>query len=92
MQRDERFTPKFDPGGWDQLAVAIIEKACDDYRISIKTNDETVAKEIERFFRSKYFSNISRLNGEWMIVELKNKYMAEKKYKQRRRYVKKVKE
>lgn len=90
MPKDERFTPKFDPGGWDQLAAAIIEKACDDYRIAIIVNDEHTAAGIERFFRSNYFSNISRINGEWMIVELRNKYTEEKKGKKKRRYVKKV--
>ena len=94
MERDDRFTPKFDPGGWDLLAAAIIEKACDDYRIAIIVNDEHTAASIERFFRSKYFSNISRLNAEWMLVEMRNKYIAEREakedHKRKRRYVQKV--
>ena len=94
MPRDERYTPKFDPGGWDLLAAAIIEKACDDYRIAILVREEHTAVEIERFFRSRYFSNISRLDGEWMLVEMRNKYMAERevkeKHKRKRRYVQRM--
>ena len=55
MERDGRFTPKFDPCGWDLLAAAIIEKACDDYRMAIIVRNEHMAISIERFFRSNYF-------------------------------------
>ena len=78
--RPDRITPTSQQGvGYELLAVAIIEKACDDYKIAILVQDKEQAKSIERFFRSKYFTNISRIDSNWLIVNLKKKYEAERK-------------
>ena len=77
--RPDRITPTSHSGvGYEMLAAAIIEKACDDYKIAILVQDERQARSIERFFRSKYFTNISRINPQWLIVNLKEKYEKER--------------
>ena len=45
----------------------------------VLVQDERQARSIERFFRSKYFTNISRINPQWLIVHLKEKYESERK-------------
>lgn len=78
--RPDRITPTSLQGvGYELLATAIIEKACDDYKIAVLVQDERQARSIERFFRSKYFTNISRINPQWLIVHLKEKYESERK-------------
>ena len=78
--RPDRITPTSQQGvGYELLAAAIIEKACDDYKIAILVQDNEQAKSIERFFRSKYFTNISQIDSNWLIVNLKKKYEAERK-------------
>ena len=81
MKKDTRFIDKQELGGWDELAAAVIEKACEDYRICVLVGDANGARKIEKFFRSKYFSNISNIDAEWLITNLREKYEKEKKEK-----------
>ena len=68
-----------DGHGWEQLAAAIIETACDDYRIAIVVEDRATMKRLEKFFRSKYFNIISYINPDWLIVKLKERADKDKK-------------
>ena len=67
--------------GWELLAAAIIEKACDDYKTAIFVNDYRRQREIEHFLRSKYFNTISTLNPSKLIPKLREKFEEEKQQK-----------
>ena len=64
---------------WEDLAQAIILKAVDDYRRARrkaryfpdqKEAQETI-REVERFFRSRWFAQLTDINGEYLIRKLK---------------------
>ena len=82
-QNPDRITPT-DGVGIELLAAAIIEKACDDYRVAYLTDDDKRMNEIERFFKSKYFHSISLIDPQWLIDGLKEKYEEERKSGKRR--------
>ena len=53
---------------YEELANAIILQAVKDYRL---TDDERELQEIERFFRSGWFSVLSKVDPEFLIKELR---------------------
>lgn len=53
---------------YENLANAIILQAVKDYRL---TDDEQELQEIERFFRSGWFSVLSKVDPEYLIKELR---------------------
>ena len=53
---------------YQALANAIIEQAVKDYRL---TNNEREIQEIERFFRSKWFGTLSKIDPEYLIRQLR---------------------
>ena len=53
---------------YEELANAIILQAVKDYRL---TDDEQRLQEIERFFRSGWFSVLSKVDPEFLIKELR---------------------
>ena len=53
---------------YENLANAIILQAVKDYRRTRHPADRAV---IERFFRSEWFSILSKLDGEALIAQLK---------------------
>lgn len=53
---------------YEDLANAIILQAVDDYRNTERQKDRAA---IERFFRSPWFSNLTSLDGEKLITELR---------------------
>ena len=61
---------------WRQLADAIVEKAVDDYCNALagmgccNKPASVVKAECERFFRSKWFTTLSPLDGETVIHRL----------------------
>ena len=65
---------------YEQLANAIVIQAADDYRIALKkikahpkdrkAIDE--ALEIERFFRSSWYSQLTGVDGEYLIKRLQD--------------------
>ena len=66
---------------YHDLANAIVLRAVEDYRnaldgISYKKNltPEQVIEEIEKFFRSEYFTILTKVNGEYLIEELKKEH------------------
>ena len=64
---------------YEKLANAIILKAVDDYRSALRKlnrceddiNALSMAREVERFFRSQWFANLCNLDGEMLIDRLK---------------------
>ena len=65
---------------YEQLANAIVIQAADDYRIALKkikahpkdrkAIDE--ALEVERFFRSGWYSQLTSVDGEYLIKRLQD--------------------
>ena len=78
--------------GYLCLAAAVIEQACDDYRVAYIVNDERGIARLEKFFRSKYFSTISNLNPEFLIKNLRDKYEAKRKERMKQKWEKKHEE
>lgn len=68
--------------GYEELANAIILQAVKDYRDALErlryTLDDKSAKRdqrnIERFFRSEWFSILTDLNGELLLKKLKEEF------------------
>ena len=68
-----------DVNGYQRIANAIVSKAVDDYRLLLKhqyyrPNSKSIAfelNEIEKFFRSKWFSVLTSLDPDWLIAKLK---------------------
>lgn len=67
-ERPKKFTDNH--ASWELLAAAIIRSACEDYKTFSGKGRQT----IERFFRSVYFSNISKIDPEWLIKNLREMY------------------
>lgn len=67
-ERPAKFTDIHEP--WERLSAAIIKTACVDYKFSSYKRRNA----IERFIRSTYFNNISTINPEWMIKNLRIQY------------------
>ena len=64
---------------YERLANAIVIQAADDYRIALKKikaypkNKEAISEalELERFFRSGWYSQLTSVDGEYLIRRLK---------------------
>lgn len=64
---------------YENLANAIIVKACDDYRAALKkikknaANQDAVheALSVERFFRSQWYGTLTSIDGEFLIRKLR---------------------
>ena len=69
---------------YNDLANAIIEQACTDYRKALDGEGcnegkiyrppEYVINEVERFFRSSYFRFLTKVNGEYLLEQLKKEH------------------
>lgn len=57
--------------GYKELANAIILQAVKDYRKALKHDERGRKREIERFFRSEYFTVLTNISGEMMIQKLR---------------------
>ena len=63
---------------YESLANAIILQAVKDYRMALKSLEansrnrtvQTDKAEIERFFRSQWYSTLTDVNGEMLILSL----------------------
>ncbi len=64
---------------WEDLAEAIILKAVEDYRRARRRvrhfpdqkGAQATIKEVERFFRSWWFAQLTDINGEMLIKKLR---------------------
>ena len=75
--------------GYVALAAAVIEQACDDYRVAYIVNDEKSIKRLEKFFRSKYFNTISNIDPNMLIRNLREKYEAKRRERMKQKWEKK---
>lgn len=57
--------------GYKELANAIILQAVKDYRKALKHDERGRKREIERFFRSEYFTVLTNISGEMLIRKLR---------------------
>ena len=57
--------------GYKELANAIILQAVKDYRKALKHDERGRKREIERFFKSEYFTVLTNISGEMMIQKLR---------------------
>lgn len=57
--------------GYEKLANAIILQAVKDYRKALKHDERGRKREIERFFRSEYFTVLTNISGEMLIRKLR---------------------
>lgn len=57
--------------GYEKLAEAIILQAVKDYRKALKHDERGRKREIERFFRSEYFTVLTNISGEMLIQKLR---------------------
>ena len=57
--------------GYKELANAIILQAAKDYRKALKHDERGRKREIERFFRSEYFTVLTNVSGEMPIRKLR---------------------
>lgn len=65
--------------GWEMLASSIVEQAARDYRTAIKTlrkypeskDARAMVMEIERFFHSHWYSQLTRIDPDYLIERLR---------------------
>ena len=57
--------------GYKELANAIILQAVMDYRKALKHDERGRKREIEKFFRSVWFSILTNVSGEMLIQKLR---------------------
>ena len=65
---------------YENLANAIIVKACDDYRAALKKlkhnpkNRDAIEEplSVERFFRSQWYQTLTNVDGEFLIRKLRD--------------------
>lgn len=71
---------------YQDLANAIIVQAVEDYRkalngISYNSHPpEEIVNEIERFFRSEYYRALTKVNGEYLIQQIRKEELGEEIY------------
>ena len=76
---------------YQELANAIVVQAVNDYRailrgknpygrdcLKFKPNDKAIAK-LEKFFRSSWYRMLTKVDGEFLIEELRKEYQEEQK-------------
>lgn len=67
---------------YEKLANAVILRAVEDYRNALRKlnrceediNASFTVREVERFFRSKWFADLCDLDGEILVERLKGEY------------------
>ena len=59
--------------GMDNLTNAIVAQAAKDYEDALRCDDESMIRECERFFRSRWYRMLTTVDGEYLISELQKK-------------------
>ena len=70
-------------GHWAMLAGAIVEQAMKDYRLALsglKRNPNSTIfqrqrKELEDFFRSQWYRDLTRIDGNKLIQKMQEEYL-----------------
>ena len=67
---------------YQNLQNAIVLQAVEDYRNALngktytrKIKPAEIIEECEKFFRSDYYRHLTKLNGEWLIEQLKKEHI-----------------
>ena len=72
MSRDFYRTRKRDiDDGWSALANAIVIQAADDYIYALKHDHKNDIESLERFFRSQWYRELTSVDGEYLIEQLR---------------------
>lgn len=61
------------------LANAIVTQAANDYRDALNRNHPRRLLEIEKFFRSKWYRILTKVDGEYLIEKLKKEHIENRK-------------
>jgi hypothetical protein len=76
----EEKTPYYNEKGLENLANGIIIQAVTDYRKALRgfssnsKSSSAIAAECERFFRSEWFSVLTNVDGEYLIINIRKEY------------------
>lgn len=63
---------RLDEDNYRALAEAIIVQAAIDYKKALRYDEQGRKREIERFFRSRYFAILTNVSGEMLINKLRD--------------------
>ena len=83
IKNNRQVQPLIIEDGFSNLANAIILQAVKDYRDALKTLNKypdsiegnKMKSDGERFFRSKWFSQVTSLDGNMLLIKLKEEVM-----------------
>ena len=64
---------KYEP--YHALINAIILQAVKDYRTALDDENTSGIKECERFFRSTWFSLLTKVDAEYLITEIRKEFI-----------------
>lgn len=73
-------TANYNKEGFENLANAIILQVVKDYRKALsgckveKRDSKSVIAECERFFRSEWFRELTDVDGEYLITNIRKEY------------------
>ncbi len=76
----EEKTPNYNEEDIENLANAIILQAVKDYRSALAgdsvngCDSESVIAECERFFQSEWFKVLTKVDGEYLITNIRKEY------------------
>ena len=76
----EEKTPDYNKEGIENLANAIILQAVKDYRKALKglslngKSSAAVIADCERFFRSDWYRQLTKVEGEYLITNIRKEY------------------
>ena len=69
-------------GAYQEIANAVVIQAAEDYRNALKGKSyaktippEILRSRLERFFRSKWFSILTKIDGEYLIERLNKEHL-----------------
>lgn len=70
---------------YEDLANAIVRQAADDYRRALRGKGyryyayDRLIREIERFFRSRWYRMLTHVNGEYLLEKLREEHEEERR-------------
>ncbi len=64
--------------GYDALANAIILQACKDYRKALRGYKKNEIMKIRKFFHSQWYSELTKVNGDYILREIERQERNEK--------------
>lgn len=88
-----RYFEHLDDKGVDNLVVAIVRQAVQDWRAATHRlkrhpddlDADNIRKDCERFFRSEWFFDLTGIDGKKFLSQLKEKYVYDRDNRKKRR-------